>query len=155
MLDWEIGVATYLMAHGAHWIVWRRFPEHRSVPLLAIILFGLPAVQVILNFFSPLNLIYPLVHSCLAANYFVIYPAFQASSPTIHLLRTFRKHDYLSRQALETMGDTPSLLADRIQDLYSGHFINADLQLEPRGKWIARIFLAYRKSLGLPSGDGG
>src|SRR5688572_30833500 len=106
---WWWGIVTYLPAHLLHVVVWRLKPRLASVPSLLLCTIAMPLALMGISAALGVSLPWPvpLVHLLVAVNYVAIYPAFQASSPTVHLL---------------------SLLAKRPQGLTEGEVMNALLK---------------------------
>lgn len=149
---WWLGLLTYSACHALHVLIWRFHPTLRKLPLLVAILFIVPCAL-----FSRYGSA-ALIHFCLALNYLAIYPAFQASSPTLHLL------EQLTRQAEVSLGSVRALflreriLENRLAELRVAglvHHMKEGEKIAPVGRVIARAFRFYRASLGLPQGDGG
>ena len=138
-----------LLVFQIHW--WRRNPAARGyIVLFAIFLLG------------PIPL---LAHSaeafwvafCLALNYLAIFPAFQASSPTLVMLYELWREEKVKESELRRLFEKDVMMA-RLEDLRRGKFVGekeGKLFLTRRGKCLAGLFQAYRVILGLPVGDGG
>ena len=146
-----IGLSGFigLLAFQIHW--WRRKPSARGyVVLFAIFLLG------------PVPF---LAHSaeafwtafCLGLNYLAVFPAFQASSPTLVMLYELWRQKSIKESGLHRLFENEVMMA-RLEDLRRGEFIEereGKLFLTMRGKYLARLFQVYRRILGLPVGDGG
>jgi len=99
-----------------------------------------------------------LTHYLLSTNYLAIYPAFQATSPTLKLLTFLSEHPsgQSEIEILQVLAK-PQLVTDRLQDLSRGKLIGVngtEICLKPLGTLLAEIFLRYRRFLGLPEGKG-
>ena len=159
---WWIGFLSYAAFHLLHICVWYGRKIERDVKLLFILLFFIPtAIYFNLVLIAGTASLWSapfVVHVVLAMNYLAIYPAFHASSPTIHILcflwKTGRQ---VSEGELIGLFGRPAVLADRIGDLIRGDLVRSDgegLSLSPKGAVLANIFLLYRRMLGLPLGAG-
>lgn len=156
--NWLLGFAYFGVGFVIHILVWRYFHKLRSVPVLFIV-FILPVVSfVLLTQCGPEK--YPglLLHLLLVFNYISVYPALQASSPSIILMeQLYRKKSGLSKYEIIQIFAEQNILGDRIKDLDSGGLIKKErtlYTLTPRGKWIANFFIGYRYLLSLPLGAG-
>lgn len=155
--NWWWGLLSYGAAHVFHILIWRRGTPRRDVRCLVEVFFLplLPALPLALNgeALAPL-----ITHAVLAVHYIALYPAFQASSPTLHIL------DELAR---DKGGLTAAAVADRlsrlrrederVEDLLASRLVverDGRIRLSRRGRWVAHAFTAYRNLLGLPVGEG-
>ncbi len=159
--NWWVGILTYLPFHCLHIFVWRLIPPRRDVLELVLYLLILPLALGLLWVGLGGSLSWPqaLLHLLLAVNYIAIYPAFQASSPTVRLICLLLDHPLglTPEKTEETMRQITGV-DHRIQDLSKSRLLFKG----PRGEWklsfyariIARFFLIYRRSLGLEQGAG-
>ncbi len=147
---WGWGVGSYFLFHAIHALTWNlRRPKRDFLWLFALFFLPVPVL------FFKAGIGAALIHFWLSAQYVAIYPAFQASSPTLHLLAAL---------AAEKSGlDEPSLLRaaaevdreeERIGSLRQGGFVHTSGDLSFLGRSLARCFLGYRSWLGLSEGRG-
>lgn len=148
--NWWWGAVSYACCHLLHIAWWRIAPPHRALLPLLISFYGPLIVDAV--WLTPSA---ALLHALLAANYIAVYPAVQASSPTLRMVLLLRSG--LTEPQLLTALSTDRLLDDRLSDLQkSGLLVTHEgkLVLSRRGNWLASFFLAYRRLLGLPEGAG-
>lgn len=147
---WGWGVGSYFLFHSLHVLTWNLYrPKRDFLWLFALFFLPVPVL------FLKAGIGAALIHFWLSAQYVAVYPAFQASSPTLHLLAAL---------ATEKSGlDETSLLAtaarvdredDRVGSLRQGGFVHTSGELSALGRGLARCFLSYRSWLGLQEGRG-
>ncbi len=157
---WSWGFVTYFINHLLHLILWRLLKPKQDVRLLFLCLIGLPVgiTCLIFGFGHSIPLAPFFFHLLLAANYIAIYPAFQASSPTVHLLEILRRaQNGLSKEEILESLSQKSSLNHRFQELVGGRLIKTNetqIRLSFFGKSLALFFFAYRRALGLGQGAG-
>lgn len=145
------GLISYAACHVFHVISWRVARPKRDIPWLALLLLaptlaweavGMPSAA--------------LIHFWLAAQYLAVYPAFQASSPTLHLLVRLAKApaEGIPRDTLIESTRALDRRSDREGSLGTLGLSREDGSLTRAGKALARFFLGYRKALGLGEGAG-
>lgn len=150
-----LGIYTFLTGLALHLVIWRVFPRWRSIPLLFMTVLVSPlALFTLFPLESPLWVAPVILHLIFAANYIAIYPAFQASSPTIEILFCLHHRGAQSSEAIVSSMDPKSLVGSRVDDLKSGSLISQDLKMSASAKLIAKVFIAYRRLLGLAEGQG-
>lgn len=150
---WEIGLLCFGSALSLHFLLWRYVRSARRYPVLFALFFVASLIAVAVSS-SPAAF---WVAACLSLNYLAIFPAFQASSPTLVMLNHLWKRSKLSEGALRALFQE-SVVSSRLEDLFAGDFIrevDGKLVLTGRGKALATLFRSYRRFLGLPEGDGG
>lgn len=157
---WWLGILSYAIAHLAHIVIWRIHPVERDVRVLFAILLVVPLVLwlALLAWIPGASYAALLVHLALAANYIAIYPALQATSPTIEMLYLMGKTPGgVSEENLVGLLGGEKLVEHRISDLERGDLVkrkDGKLILGTKGKGLANVFYLYRKLIGLPSGAG-
>ena len=157
---WWLGFFTYLPFHLLHIVIWRAFPTHRDVIDLFAFLIVLPATLCLLwiGFGGHWSWSAVLLHGLITANYIAIYPALQASSPTVHILcLLLEKSEGMDRAQVERSASATSPLDHRVMDLRkSGMVVPTAVSwvLSGRGKLLAFFFINYRRILGLQQGGG-
>jgi hypothetical protein len=154
------GALSYAFFHILHVLVWRLGKIQTGIRLLFALLLGIPSL-LYLNLILKVGLAWAvpgLVHVLLAANYIAIYPAFQASSPTIQLLAFLWKVKRSVREdELVSHFGTQDVIAKRMEDLTVSGLVRlqgSEMELSPKARWLATFFIFYRRALGLPRGIG-
>lgn len=151
---WWVAFPAFLGSWAVHVIWWRWGTVRREFWALAILFIGGPLLGLGLGR-SYYNVYAFALHVLLSANYLAIYPALQASSPTLVLLtRLYDVPRGLTREALIPEMKKAPLLAERWRDLERGGLITLDQTLSRRGRTLALFFIGYRRALGLGEGDG-
>jgi hypothetical protein len=157
---WAYGLSSYLFFHILHILVWRGRALKGDVRLLFVLLIGIPEV-VYLNLLLKWGGVWVapgIVHGLLAANYIAIYPAFQASSPTISILAfLWREKRTIPETDLVKLFATEDVMGNRMEDLATSGLVKKEdekLSLSSKGRLLATFFIFYRKALGLPRGVG-
>ena len=159
---WAGGFVSYLVCHFLHILLWKIGTIRHDVRALFFVFLILPfggyALFLLRGSGSTHYAAAAFLHFALAANYIAIYPAFQASSPTLTIL------DYLYRAKTGRQLDDlvmaaggKSILADRIEDLKVGKLVYEQangLVLTAKGNVLAGVFIGYRRFIGLPEGAG-
>lgn len=157
---WWWGLITYLTLHAVHVAVWRwKGTRHHLRDLM--IVFMVPVLLFLggaLAWLSFAEILAPgLTYFALTAQYIAIYPAFQASSPTIELLERVRRSGGMDRNVLIVELGGKDLVQARVRDLEIGGLVRRrgdEVELTALGSALARFFIGYRRSLGLPLGGG-
>lgn len=161
---WWLGVLSYGACHGAHISAWRRRPVSHHLLGLMLVLVVVPGVVVLglgFAFGADSSWIAPcVVHLLLAGNYIAVYPAIQATSPTLQILVLLDSHPAgLSEEAILESVATNSVMADRVGDLLRAKLVRrsvpgGSLTLSWRGNLLAEFFAGYRQIIGLARGAG-
>ena len=110
------------------------------------------------SLFDYLNAV--LLYGALALAYMVTYSALQADSPTFAILREIghAPAQGCSREWLDLVFNNERLITPRVHDLVVGGLarmrepVGPTLVLTPRGAFLARIYVAYRRLLRLEKG---
>lgn len=151
---WWVGLCVFALTFFAHVALWYFFPMLRRIPVLFALFFLSLLLLYVFHADAPTRLLYSL----LALNYISVYPAFQASSPTLVILdRLYQQPRGMTEREIQMLFNSNSLVQDRMNDLISGGLISTDnqrTQLSWMGKSMAFFFIAYRRVLGLPVGEG-
>lgn len=152
------GILTFFVALLIHLMVWRIcLPKKNRALILANVFFwtlvlGLVAVRGI-----PGYLDYIVLYCCLAAAYIVSYPAMEADSPSLMIVRDIAgagKSGLNKSELYKTMTDEILVVA-RIKDLLADDLIRVDsgkYVLTSKGRFLAGIFVRFRKLLNAPKG---
>lgn len=146
----------------SHIVIWRLAHVKRHVLLLTTLFLLLPTISwLAVAFLTDFGLdAVPswLTHVSLSLSYIAIYPAFQASSPTLHLVESLHFHPMgMTREAILAKFATDSVVADRLNDLEASGLLKregANWRLSKKGACLNLLFRSYRSFLGLPEGAG-
>ena len=151
------------LAFLLHLIIWKiRLPKRQIIALVGIFLFVLILGTIFLfkfsgrinwnimpsrNFFEIIQFI--LLFISIAAAYVVSYPAIEADSPTLVIIKAVSKAGSggLDEDRLERMMNDDLLVIPRIKDMVSDKMVCFDgkrYKLTPKGIAMARVFLSYR-----------
>lgn len=158
---WWYGAAAYALCHLVHLILWNRRVSFCGTKFLFVLFLLVPlfgwSLLLVTAFDS--DLVLPaFLHLLLSANYISIYPALQASSPTLTLLRELYFSDGLSEAQILERFPMQSLIRERVKDLESGKLIckdhNGNVHLSRIGSLLAGFFVFFRRLLNLPLGAG-
>ncbi len=159
---WWVGLLTYALGHAVHMAWWRLVVVRGHLRTLLVIflapVFAFWAVVESVGFFNWNEIAAPLLtHLSLTAQYIAIYPAFQATSPTLELLEMVASSGGMTRANILARFAGQSVLEARILDLETGRLVKRTdhgLELTLSGRLLAQIFIGYRALLRLPLGDG-
>jgi hypothetical protein len=148
--NWLLGVLSYLVCHLIHVVWWHRKKPEREVLWLAALFFLAPAAALFQWGGAAL-----LIHFWLSAQYLAVYPAFQASSPTLHLLAALRAAGPKGKSARELESSAAGLdRHDQRREFLNKSGLLRGETLSFSGRLTARAFLTYRAWLRLPEGEG-
>ena len=157
-------MVSYAACHAWHVMAWRRRSVSRQSLGLALIFFAAPsmaALGVWMAFGGNSTWLAPcVVHALLAANYIAIYPALQASSPTLQILLLLKNEPAgLPAEVILAKLATSAVMADRVADLLRSELVRQShpggkLDLSWRGNLLATFFASYRQIVGLARGAG-
>lgn len=165
------GIITFSVCMVIHVIIWRIGTPWASSAVLLLIFWVIPAVMLLIIAFaaggardlvgltSVQVLEVLLLHFSLSCVYVAGYPAVRAVSPSLDILlmisaseeKRMRAEDMLQRYA------DKRLVTARIDDLLTYRLLekrDGRYTLTLPARFIARIFLLYRRFLGLPMGEG-
>lgn len=154
---WWWGGISYSVCHLAHVLIWRFAPVRRDVKALFFLFIVGPASLFAVSLLLNLNFTWAagVFHFALAANYIAIYPAFQASSPTLTILDAlYRRNDWADLRELVGAVGGEKVLSDRVEDLKRSGLTTGESQLTAKGNFLSTIFITYRQLIGLPEGGG-
>lgn len=157
---WWLGIVSFLGALMPHIVVWRRSVPPPGALDLVLYLFLLPYSLALLaiGFGGHYPFVAALTHAILASNYLAIYPAFQASSPTVHLLTML--HDAprgMTREEVVQHLVGITAVESRLEDLKRAGLVfrsGNSFTLSRSGARLAAVFIHYRGWLGLGQGAG-
>ena len=156
---WWLGIFSFTINLVLHVLIWRSLKPKRDILYLFFCFIGVPLG--VFSLTSGLGFTFStpalLFHLLLSLNYIAIYPAFQASSPTVRLLELLRQsNEGMDRTELNQHLLSCSALKCRYNELLSGGLIQekGSPVLSRPGFFLASFFLFYRKMLGLGEGVG-
>lgn len=154
------GLLIFLFSFSVHVVLWRLGPPKAKIRALFIVFIILPLPFLLVSPFTAEEAlaVYLLCYS-LSAAYIASYPAVEAVSPTIALTLKLGRagKEGLSKKNISEMFSDNDLLAPRINDLTgSGLAVEYGgfLKTTPNGEALVRLFIVFRKALGLREGRG-
>jgi len=170
-----LGTLSFLCSFAFHVGLWRSgTTATRTMGRLFTIFLGIPALSFAGVFAmgqlfgsespglvgNPFAMLHGFVwHGALAAVYLMTYPAIQAESPSLVVLRAIADAmpAGLDWQEIAATFHPDALVNDRLADLLTDGLVcqqGGQYQLTAKGGFLATIFAAYRRVLGLPCGEG-
>ncbi|MBN1542374.1 hypothetical protein JW992_09535 [candidate division KSB1 bacterium] len=165
-----VPVALFIAIGFVHLTLWRwRKPQQEIQALFALFVL----VPVLLGFalglatdcgrgaLTPIDCALALLlYSALAAAYVQTYPALQACSPSLYIAYWLGSQNTPVRET-EIVGHfvEQGILQHRLEDLRREGFIRIDestgaVALSTKGRFLARLFVVYRRLIGLEEGKG-
>ncbi len=157
------GTASFLAALAVHILTWRRSKPPREMAWLVGIFLALPALAylgVLIFTGGTWRLILAFIwHSALSSAYIMTYPPIQAGCPSLKIILEVHRHRAagLSREEINGLFPPESMFSDRFDDLVEEGLISWQYDawgISGTGRLLARFFLAYRRILNLPLGEG-
>ena len=152
------GILTFFIALMVHLAIWRvRLPgKNRAFVLVNVFFWTLVLAVIILRNISN----YPdyiVLYCCLAAAYIVSYPALEADSPSLTIVRNIAKSGKsgLDKNELYKAMTDETLVVARISDLLNDGLVRMDSGkyiLTSKGRFLADIFVRFRGILNAPKG---
>lgn len=130
-------------------LLWRQVRPRRQILALFALYFS-PAA--FLLFLAPPAGVFLLG---LSAAYVMTFPAIQAESPTLRLIRLLRENggEMAESELARQLGED-SILSDRKRDLASDGLTGEKGELGFAGRMLALFFRSYRRMAGLKEGNG-
>lgn len=157
------GTAGFLAALAVHILIWRRAKPPREMAWLVGIFLVLPALAYlgVLIFNGGIwGLLLAFIwHSALSSAYIMTYPPIQAGCPSLKIILEIDRHrpEGLTREEINGLFPPESMFSDRFDDLVEEGLISWQYDawgISGTGRLLARFFLAYRRILKLPLGEG-
>ncbi len=152
------GILTFFAAMLVHLAIWRiRLPgKNRALVLVNVFFWTLVLGVITLRGVSS----YPdyiVLYCCLAAAYIVSYPAMEADSPSLAIVRNIAKSGKsgLDKNELRKVMTDDTLVVARIGDLLSDDLVRIDSGkyiLTSKGRLLAGVFMRFRGLLNAPKG---
>jgi predicted transcriptional regulator len=160
--SWFWAVPVYALLHLIHVLSWRIRRPANDVVSLFLLFIALPFVGfvILIAWGAEALPLFPILMFVwiLSANYIAVYPAVQASSPTLDILHLLRQHpEGLTETELTSKAGSASLFQDRLSDLVRGGLMKPThngFELTVKGNLLATFFVNYRRLIGLPRGAG-
>lgn len=152
------GILTFFIALLIHLMVWRIcLPKKNRALILANIFFWTLVLGAIVLKGIPGYLDYIVLYCCLAAAYIVSYPAMEADSPSLEIVRDIAGAggSGLDKSELYRIMSDEILVVARIEDLLADDLIRIDsgkYVLTSKGRFLAGIFVRFRKLLNAAKG---
>ena len=157
-----LGVSIFSLCLVGHIIVWRfHRPRHDARVLFALFFMG--GIALLSGFFGSLSgtdwMANVLLHVAMSCGYIQLYPASQANSPSVTILKAVSQSmpHGMNEAEIRSLLDLEKNFQERIEDLLvSGLMIreNGRLSLTKRGRAFIVPFIYYRRMLGIPEGKG-
>jgi len=155
----------FLVSLLLHVVLWRLFDIKREIVTLFLIFIGFPLVLVIGFKVSGIwvgtqALAIGVLDFALAIAYIQTYPTLRTDIPTFRiliLLDQYRGAGLDEREIIERLRDSPDMFSRKVVELErDGLAVRREgwIYLTSAGLLITRIFIFYRRMLGLPYGAG-
>lgn len=168
------GTLTFISALIVHIIVWRIIQPNRQMMWLVIIFIIIPDCIYTVSFAglyltggsspaifdSLFNFICLIIwHTSLSSAYIMTYPPIQAGCPSLKIMLAVSGSmpDGLTIEEIDGIFSEETLFSDRFDDLIEDGLISWEYDtwgITGTGRLLARFFLAYRRILKLPVGEG-
>ncbi|MDD5072242.1 MAG: hypothetical protein PHX64_00310 [Candidatus Omnitrophica bacterium] len=152
------GLLTFFAALLVHLAVWRtRLPGKNRAFILANIFFWTLVLGAVSLKGVSSHIDYIVLYCCLAAAYVVSYPAMEADSPSLVIVRKIAgagKSGLEKSELYRTMTDE-TLVAAGVEDLLNNNLIRIDSGkyiLTSKGRFLAEVFVWFRRLLNAPKG---
>ena len=152
------GILTFFVAMLVHLAIWRiRLPgKNRAFVLVNVFFWTLVLGVMILKDISSYPY-YIVLYCCLAAAYIVSYPAMEADSPSLGIVRNIAKagRSGLEKSELYRAMTDEILVVARVEDLLNDGLIRMDSGkyiLTSKGRFLAGVFIWFRRLLNAPKG---
>lgn len=147
-----------------HVVVWRLFKVRKQILWLFLIFLGIPTVVFLGGLATrsaPIEwMLWYLLIFTVSSCYILFFPAIQAESPTLVMVRYLDKHKATggaTRDEIMAKMCSDQPLRDRLKDLQENGLIRASggpQKLSGSGRLVAACFYYYRWAMGLPIGEG-
>jgi hypothetical protein len=157
---------AFAIAFVLHVLVWRIFKPRNDINALGLVFIVLPLVAggALFGLFRgavPLGdlILAVILYLTAAAVYIQTYPAIQSNSPSLVIVHLIgRSKSGMTLEQLKSTLTEAQMVQNKIGELADGGFATVasdqTIQLTPRGKLLADVFIAYRKLLALHEGAG-
>ena len=152
------GTLSFLACLFIHILLWRIARPKNDVRALVFIFLVLPLMALCLLFFSRFKgeevFAWLLLHMAFSLSYIATYPIAQAVSPSLEIIISAGKQMSrgLTKEEIQSIFDNAGLVLRRLEELLGAKLVfkRDDLYfLSTQGKFLAILFICYRKMLGL------
>ncbi|MFH1222827.1 MAG: hypothetical protein V1647_00615 [Pseudomonadota bacterium] len=154
----------FIAVFAVHVVYWRTMkPKKQMSPLFYIFILVPIMVLSLLGYNGILNnsdtILISVLYIALALAYIQTYPAIQANSPSLYLVNLIGKTKQgLSVAEIERGLGKKQLIDVKVSELEDEKLItvsdNSMMELKPKGKVLALVFICYRAFLGISEGRG-
>jgi len=167
------GTCSFAVALILHILVWRIIRPLKHLVWLGVIFIILPLfIYILLSylshtltglskyFTSPFSIAFSLLwHLSLSSAYIMSYPLFQADCPSLKIIMAVSASmpEGMTLESINNFFSEDILLYDRLDDLVDDGLIlvkNDKCEISLKGRLLSIFFSIYRRSLGLPLGEG-
>lgn len=152
------GTLTFFIGLLIHLTIWRIcLPKRNRAFILVNVFFWTLVLGIIMLKGVPGYLDYIVLYCSLAAAYIVSYPAIEADSPSLAIVRNVAKAggSGLDKSELRRAITDEILVVARIEDLLNDGLIRMDSGkyiLTSKGRFLAGVFIWFRRLLNAPKG---
>ena len=148
------GIGTFFTCLAFHVILWRFYhPKRHALALFGVFFTGGAFVMTVFHLFSVPAM---FLHAALSCGYIQLYPACQAQSPSVTILKAVGERP-MTEAEIRSLLDPEKTFQNRIEDLTASGLVkeqNGKLSLSERGRAFILPFIVYRRLLGIPEGKG-
>lgn len=161
------GSVSFAAAFLVHILIWRWRKPKRQIASLAAVFLLFPFLAYLAFFLHALpGSVFPwtalfafLWHSALSSVYLMTYPPIQAGCPSLKIVLLVKNAGPAGLSADEIRGlfSKDALFEERFQDLVKDGLVSFKYDawgITLSGRILSRFFLAYRRLLNLPLGEG-
>ena len=161
------GTAGFLAAFLLHVIIWRRRKPPREMMWLVIIFILLPGLAYLSIWLgggaAPARgwafLLAFIWLAALSSAYIMTYPPIQAGCPSLKIVLEIHRNrpGGLTLEEINGLFPRQAMFSDRFDDLVEDGLVSWEYDtwgITGTGRLVARCFLAYRRLLKLPLGEG-
>lgn len=159
-----LGTASFLVAFFLHAALWRRGRPAREMTRLFVIFAVLPLPFYLAAGAAEPGRALPLLfaflwHLALSAAYIMTYPPIQAGCPSLKIVLLVKNAGAkgLSAEEIRSLFSRDALFDERFRDLVKDGLVAFKYDawgITLGGRVLSRVFLLYRRLLGLPLGEG-
>lgn len=161
MSIFSVTLLTFSIASIIHVVYWKiKIPGKQTISLLKIYLsiWTIAAIYLFTVGKNPLlTLHYLIVYWSFMAAYIVTYSALEVDSPSLVIVRKIDQagKEGLASKELDSFANDDLLIRPRLRDLLRDNLAKVDgnrYVITPNGEKLVRIFIGFRRILGLPKG---
>ena len=161
------GTAGFLAALLLHVLIWRRRKPPREMMWLVIIFILLPGLAYLSIWLGGgpaparggASLLSFIWLTALSSAYIMTYPPIQAGCPSLKIVLEIHRSrpEGLTLEEINGLFPRQAMFSDRFDDLVEDGLVSWEYDtwgITGTGRLLARFFLAYRRILKLPLGEG-